>query len=43
MGRRYSKVAGERWSFDILPVKKEANLSASEVPEVVGSGEEDLP
>ena len=28
---------------DILPVKKEAKLSASEVPgEVVGSGEEDL-
>ena len=34
-------VAG--WSLDILPVKKEAKLSASEVPgEVVGSGEEDL-
>jgi len=35
----------ERRSLDILPVKKEANLSASEseVPgEVVGSGEEDL-
>jgi len=33
----------ERWSLDILPVKKEAKLSASEVPgEVVGSGEEDL-
>jgi len=30
----------ERWSLDILPVKK-AELSASEVPrEVVGSGEE---
>jgi len=29
--------------LDILPVKKEAKLSASEVPgEVVGSGEEDL-
>jgi len=33
----------ERRSFDILPVKKEAKLSAIEVPgEVVGSGEEDL-
>ena len=33
----------ERWSLDILPVKKEAKLSASEMPaEVVGSGEEDL-
>jgi len=33
----------ERRSLDILPVKKEARLSASEVPgEVVGSGEEDL-
>jgi len=33
----------ERWSLDILPVKKEAKLSASEVPgEVVGSREEDL-
>ena len=33
----------ERQSLDILPVKKEAKLSASEVPgEVVGSGEEDL-
>jgi len=33
----------ERPSLDILPVKKEAKLSASEVPgEVVGSGEEDL-
>ena len=33
----------ERRSFDILPVKKEAKLSASKVPvEVVGSGEEDL-
>ena len=33
----------ERRSLDILPVKKEANLSASEVPgEMVGSGEEDL-
>jgi len=33
----------ERRSLDILPVKKEAKLSASEVPEeVVGSGEEDL-
>jgi len=31
----------ERWSFDIFPVKKEAELSASEVPgEVVGSGED---
>jgi len=30
----------ERRSLDILPVKKEAKLSASEVPgEVVGSGE----
>jgi len=30
-------------SLDILPVKQEAKLSASEVPgEVVGSGEEDL-
>jgi len=29
--------------LDILPVKKEAKLSASEVPgEVAGSGEEDL-
>jgi len=33
----------ERRSLDILPVKKEAKLSASEVPgEVVGSGEEDV-
>jgi len=33
----------ERRSLDILPVKKKAKLSASEVPgEVVGSGEEDL-
>ena len=33
----------ERRSLDILPVKKEAKLSASEVTEeVVGSGEEDL-
>jgi len=33
----------QRRSLDILPVKKEAKLSASEVPgEVVGSGEEDL-
>ena len=33
----------ERRSLDILPVKKEAKLSASEVPvDVVGSGEEDL-
>ena len=33
----------ERRSLDILPVKKEAKLSASEVPgEVVGSDEEDL-
>jgi len=33
----------ERRSLDILPVKKEAKLSASEVPgEVVGSGEEAL-
>ena len=33
----------ERRSLDILPVKKEAKLSASEVSgEVVGSGEEDL-
>ena len=33
----------ERQSLDILPVKKEAKLSASEMPgEVVGSGEEDL-
>ena len=33
----------ERQSLDILPVKKEAKLSASKVPgEVVGSGEEDL-
>jgi len=33
----------ERWSLDILPVIKEAKVSASEVPgEVVGSGEEDL-
>jgi len=31
----------ERRSLDILPVKKEAKLSACEVPrEVVGSGEE---
>jgi len=28
--------------LDILRGKKEAKLSASEVPEVVGSGEEDL-
>jgi len=33
----------KRRSLDILSVKKEAKLSASEVPgEVVGSGEEDL-
>ena len=33
----------ERRSLDILPVKKEAKLSASEMPgEVMGSGEEDL-
>jgi len=33
----------EKRSLDILPVKREAKLSASEVPgEVVGSGEEDL-
>jgi len=33
----------ERRSLDILPVKKEAKQSASEVPgEVVGSSEEDL-
>ena len=33
----------ERHSLDILPVKKEARLSASEVPgEVDGSSEEDL-
>ena len=33
----------DRRSLDILPVKKEAKLSASEVPgEVVGSREEDL-
>jgi len=32
----------ERRSLDILPVKKEAKLSTSEMPEVVGSGEEDL-
>jgi len=33
----------ERRSLDILPVKKEAKLSASEMPgEVVGSGQEDL-
>ena len=33
----------ERRSLDILPVEKEAKLSASEVPgELVGSGEEDL-
>jgi len=33
----------DRRSLDILPVKKEAKLSASEVPgEVVGSGEEDV-
>jgi len=33
----------ERRSLDILPVKKEAKLSASEVPgEMVGSGEEDI-
>ena len=33
----------DRRSLDILPVKKEAKLSASEVPgEVVGSSEEDL-
>jgi len=32
----------ERWSLDILPVKK-AKLSATEVPgELVSSGEEDL-
>jgi len=36
-------LARERRSLDILPVKKEAKLSASEVPgEVVGSGEEDI-
>ena len=36
-------LARERRSLDILPVKKEAKLSASEMPgEVVGSGEEDL-
>jgi len=37
-------VASERKAeFGYLPVKKEAKLSASEVPgEVVGSGEEDL-
>jgi len=29
----------ERRRLDILPVKKEAKLSASEMPEVVGSGE----
>jgi len=33
----------KRPRLDILPVKKEAKLSASEVPgEVVGSGEDDL-
>ena len=33
----------ERRSLVILPARKEAKLSASEVPgEVVGSGEEDL-
>ena len=33
----------ERRSLDILPVKKEAKLSVSEVPgEMVCSGEEDL-
>jgi len=33
----------EGQSLDILPVKKEAKVSASEVPgEVVGSSEEDL-
>ena len=33
----------ERRSLDILPVKKEAKMSASEVPvEVVGSGEKEL-
>ena len=33
----------ERLSLDILPVKKEAKLSASEVPgELVGTGEEEL-
>ena len=33
----------ERRSLDILPVKKEAKLPASEMPgEVLGSGEEDL-
>jgi len=32
----------DRRSLDILPVKKEAKLSASEVPGEVGSGEEDL-
>ena len=33
----------KRQSLDILPVKKEAKLSASEVPgEMVGSSEEDL-
>ena len=37
-------MASERLSLNILPVKKEAKLSASEVPgeDVVGSGEEDL-
>ena len=33
----------ERRTLDILPVKKEAQVSASEVPgEMVGTGEEDL-
>ena len=33
----------ERRSLDILPVKKEAKLSASKVPgKLMGSGEEDL-
>jgi len=35
-------LVSERWSLDILPVKKGAKLSATEVPEVVGSDEEDL-
>jgi len=39
--RRYA--VREKRSLDILPVKREAKLSASEVPgEVVGSGEDDL-
>jgi len=33
----------EKRSLDILPMKRKAKLSASEVPgEVVGSGQEDL-